>query len=168
MISNPHIPAFRYDPYTKKLTREGYDHAEMQNIRYQAVAQARESDEGNMWGVILGTLGRQGNLRQLEALRKIIPAQTMPILLSELSPSKLALFSSVVGAFVQTSCPRLSIDWGYAFDKPLLSPYECRVAVGDVDANWDGNEKGQVGEYPMDFYAAASAMTVARVKSSFT
>ena len=26
--------------------------------------------------------------------------------------------------WVQVACPRLSIDWGYAFPKPLLSPYE--------------------------------------------
>ena len=29
-----------------------------------------------------------------------------------------------VDAWIQIACPRLSIDWGYAFKKPLLSPYE--------------------------------------------
>lgn len=29
-------------------------------------------------------------------------------------------------SWVQVACPRLSIDWGYAFPKPLLSPYEVR------------------------------------------
>ena len=32
-------------------------------------------------------------------------------------------------SWVQIGCPRLSIDWGYAFDKPLLSPYEAHVAL---------------------------------------
>ena len=27
-------------------------------------------------------------------------------------------------SWVQVACPRLSIDWGMAFEKPLLSPYE--------------------------------------------
>ena len=27
-------------------------------------------------------------------------------------------------SWVQIACPRLSIDWGMAFEKPLLSPYE--------------------------------------------
>ena len=27
-------------------------------------------------------------------------------------------------SWIQIACPRLSIDWGYAFAKPLLSPYE--------------------------------------------
>lgn len=76
MIANPLVPAFRYDPYTKRLTRELYDHEEMRQVRGQAVAQARESlienarrvDEGEKeaWAVVLGTLGRQGNLRVLK------------------------------------------------------------------------------------------------------
>lgn len=29
--------------------------------------------------------------------------------------------------WVQVACPRLSIDWGLAFDKPLLTPYEVSL-----------------------------------------
>ena len=47
---------------------------------------------------------------------------------------------------LQVACPRLSIDWGYAFDKPLLSPYEASVAL--ERASWQT-------PYPMDFYANA-------------
>lgn len=80
MIANPTVPAFRYDPYTKRLTRELYDHEEMRRVRGQAVAQARESlvengkqqaeDEKEAWAVVLGTLGRQGNLRVLKVRYK--------------------------------------------------------------------------------------------------
>lgn len=76
MIANPDVPAFRYDPYSKKLTRERYDHQEMQAIRDDAVQTARKSldrpskdNEGSpspLWGIILGTLGRQGNLKQMQ------------------------------------------------------------------------------------------------------
>src|ERR1700761_6529911 len=80
MIANPSVPAFRYDPYSKKLTRERYDHQEMRATRGNAVTTARKSideiahrsstsddleGEPPAWGVILGTLGRQGNFRQL-------------------------------------------------------------------------------------------------------
>lgn len=91
------------------------------------------------------------------------------MLLSELSPSKLALFTGI-STFVQTSCPRLSIDWGYAFPKPLLSPYEASVALGAKGARgWGGmgfpavlqgreDDEPAQGEdgYPMDFYADQS------------
>lgn len=75
MIANPLIPAFRYDPYTKRLTRELYEHDEMRRLRGQAVREARDSLtvskkdsadwKGEIWAVVLGTLGRQGNLRVL-------------------------------------------------------------------------------------------------------
>lgn len=82
MIANPTVPAFRYDPYSKKLTRERYDHREMQTMRDDAVQVARKSlpshsiahdesgppsnNDSPLWGVILGTLGRQGSFKQLQ------------------------------------------------------------------------------------------------------
>lgn len=54
-----------------------------------------------------------------------------------------------VDCWVQIACPRLSIDWGYAFPKPLLTPYEALVAL-ETREEW-GHGKQDV--YPMDFYA---------------
>jgi 2-(3-amino-3-carboxypropyl)histidine synthase len=63
------------------LTRERYNHKEMRTTRGDAVTTARKSideiahrasatddleGEPPAWGVILGTLGRQGNFRQLQ------------------------------------------------------------------------------------------------------
>lgn len=202
MIANPRIPAFRYDPYTKRFVRELYDHAAMRQMRGEAVRQAEESTRGggggaapvaaaasdpaappapSSWGVVLGTLGRQGSLGVLNHLRSSLtshspPVPHVPILLSELSPAKLALFGQHLQAFIQTSCPRLSIDWGSAFPKPLLSPYEAAVALGRA-AKWEESVDGlgmqrapaldaandekrkqdfAGGDYPMDFYANES------------
>jgi 2-(3-amino-3-carboxypropyl)histidine synthase len=182
MIANPTVPAFRYDPYSKKFTRETYEHKEMKTIRGDAVKSARKGLKGGgagNWAVTLGTLGRQGSLSVLKVCRRprpctftdvqtiqsSLPAADNPpfmLLLSEMSPQKLALFSpEEITTFVQTSCPRLSIDWGYAFTRPLLSPYEASVAVGRVKG-WgglnlgsDANAKGE-GDYPMDFYSDKS------------
>ncbi|SPO24346.1 probable Diphthamide biosynthesis protein 1 [Ustilago trichophora] len=208
MIANPRIPAFRYDPYTKRFVRELYDHAEMRKMRGEAVRLAQDSVGGmdldpetsivkhkeqdgavegeriaaTGWGVVLGTLGRQGSLRVLESLTASLaehspPIPHVPILLSELSPQKLGLFGEHLAAFIQSSCPRLSIDWGSAFAKPLLSPYEAAVSVKKVKG-WQqdveglgmsrtpAGGKGEVpeedkhlpldGDYPMDFYSDAS------------
>ncbi|KAF9247000.1 putative diphthamide synthesis protein-domain-containing protein [Melanogaster broomeanus] len=168
MIANPTVPAFRYDPYSKKLTRERYNHDEMRTIRDQAVQSARKSISAfspplsqsqdslaldsatkisdpahlpHIWGVVLGTLGRQAITNQLSTSR--VPIPYMPILLSELSPAKLSLFSPHISTFVQTSCPRLSIDWGYAFDRPLLSPYETNVALGRAKGWMDEVKEGE-------------------------
>ena len=95
----------------------------------------------------------------------------MPILLSELSTAKLSLFNPHISTFIQTSCPRLSIDWGYAFDRPLLSPYETAVAVGKaigwVEEEKSGKDKMEGGVYPMDFYGAGTPWSVSRLKTSF-
>jgi 2-(3-amino-3-carboxypropyl)histidine synthase len=93
----------------------------------------------------------------------------MPILLSEISPAKLSLFNPHVSVFVQTSCPRLSIDWGYAFDKPLLTPYETAVAVGKVVGWMDDREAKTTEErrYPMNFYEAGTPWAIARVEAEY-
>lgn len=33
MISNPHLKAYKYDPYGKKMTIEKFDHDQMKGIR---------------------------------------------------------------------------------------------------------------------------------------
>ncbi|KAB1264972.1 2-histidine synthase subunit 1 [Camelus dromedarius] len=146
MIANPSVPAYRYDPYSKVLSREHYDHQRMQANRQEAIATARSAKS---WGLILGTLGRQGSPKILEHLESRLQALGLPfmrLLLSEIFPSKLSLFPEV-DVWVQVACPRLSIDWGTAFPKPLLTPYEAAVALRDI--SWQQ-------PYPMDFYAGSS------------
>ena len=99
-------------------------------------------------GVILGTLGRQGSPKIMDNLIRRIEETgrtSTTVFLSEIFPGKLSLFDEEVEAWVQIACPRLSIDWGLAFDKPLLSPYEMSVALDSVE--W------RTQAYPMDFYA---------------
>ncbi|CCG80788.1 Diphthamide biosynthesis protein [Taphrina deformans PYCC 5710] len=146
MIANPLIDAYRYDPYSKKFTLERYEHAEMKTMRREAISKARRATK---FGLILGTLGRQGSPKVLENLERQLQRAGKSytiLLLSEIFPAKLAQLSDIE-AWVQIACPRLSIDWGYAFDAPLLSPYELSVALDTVA--WRE-------EYPMDFYASES------------
>lgn len=144
MIHNPHIPAYRYDPYSRKFTREGYDQKRLVELRTDAIETARH---GKTFGLILGALGRQGNLHTVENLEKNLKAAgktVVKIILSEVFPQKLSLFDGI-DVFVQVACPRLSIDWGYAFNKPLLTPYEANVLL-----NQDVMFTEQY--YPMDYY----------------
>jgi 2-(3-amino-3-carboxypropyl)histidine synthase len=112
--------------------------------------EAEEAEESRpLWGIILGTLGRQGSpaiLARLEQRLRDAGVRFFTLLLSEVNPQKLAAFSSVA-AWIQIACPRLSIDWGHAFPAPLLTPYEAEVALGHTQ--WRD-------VYPMDFYARGS------------
>lgn len=148
MIHNPSIPAYRYDPYSRKLSRETYDHDEMYSLRRDAINSAKKARK---WGIILGSLGRQGNPNTMAMIENYLRDRDIPfvnLLLSEIFPGKLASMADVE-CWVQIACPRLSIDWGYAFPRPLLTPYEALIALG-IKEDW---ETANRGVYPMDFYA---------------
>jgi 2-(3-amino-3-carboxypropyl)histidine synthase len=166
MIHNPEIPAYRYDPYSRKLTHESYDHKELHTLRREAITSAKSAKK---WGLILGSLGRQGNPHTMNLIEERLEAQGIQfinLLLSEIFPGKLALMSDV-DCWVQVACPRLSIDWGYAFPRPLLTPYEALIVLG-MKEDWAANG----GVYPMDYYGREglgrtkdSRITVPRAES---
>ncbi|KAG8194793.1 hypothetical protein JTE90_017234 [Oedothorax gibbosus] len=146
MIANPQLEFYKYNPYDKRITSERYDYDKMAAIRKKEIETASKVQN---FGLILGTLGRQGSPKVMDNLRNVLQKGNkthVTILLSEIFPDKLKMFPDIE-AWVQVACPRLSIDWGYAFDKPLLSPYELAVVMKAVA--WQ--EK-----YPMDFYASQS------------
>ena len=156
MIANPTIRALRYDPYSKTLTDERYETDKMKSIRKHAIQQVMsllssppEQKHHLVFGIILGTLGRQGNPSILSRVRSLLQKHHKKyfiLLLSEIFPKKLDMFPNV-NVWVQIACPRLSIDWGHFFNKPVLSPYELEVALEEVQ--WKT-------VYPMDFYASGS------------
>nr|NVI71034.1 putative diphthamide biosynthesis protein 1 [Cucujiformia] len=113
MIANPKIQAYRYDPYKKEFTREYYEYDRMISVRKKSID---TSSTAGKFGIIMGTLGRQGNINVVEHIRKRLKdkdKKVVVILLSEIFPKKLELFHQL-DAFVQIACPRLSIDWGTA------------------------------------------------------
>lgn len=146
MIQNPHVQGhfYRYDPACLTLTREGFAHNELHVQRKAAIAAAKDA---RLVGLVLGTLGRQGSVGVLEEIEKLLQHRGVAhftILLSEISPERLALMSTV-DAWVQVACPRLSMDWGSsAYSKPMLTSYEAHVAFGDVTYK---------DVYPMDYYS---------------
>ena len=177
MISNPHVHVYyRYDPYSKVLTTESYAHEEMKSLRWQAIQRAKEAlVRGNpssptTFGILLGTLGRQGNPAIVQRIRQTLSMQrrdgstpecsiksethasrpvcrSFVLLLSEITPAKLALLDTKVHVWVQVACPRLSVDWGHYLaqnQKPVLTPYELMVALEET--SWQE-------VYPMDYYA---------------
>ncbi|PON69434.1 Diphthamide synthesis DPH1/DPH [Parasponia andersonii] len=181
MIANPGIRTFRYDPYLGKLFLEEYDQKGMRDSRKAAVARAKAATN---WGIILGTLGRQGNPRILDSLERKMRERGHSytvVLMSEISPARIGLFEDSVEAWIQIACPRLSIDWGDAFGKPLLTSFEADIALGSIPGWWEKRRNsdccgerrssgsscgcengggsndieggGGVGDYPMDYYA---------------
>ena len=116
----------------------------MKRLRNESIQKARKAKK---WGVILGTLGRQGSPAILKHVESVLKQRNMPyfvILMSEIFPERLKRFGKEVDAWIQIACPRLSIDWGHHFSKPLLSAYEFEVTM--KESEW--RER-----YPMDYYS---------------
>lgn len=143
MIANPDLPFLRYDPATQKMSKESYAFDSLHENRGRAIEEAKKA---RLVGVILGTLGRQGSVGVSDSIVELLEKRGIAhflMLSSEVLPAKLALFKDV-DCFVQVACPRLSVDWGQFFHKPLLSSYEAFVAWGDVEYQ---------ERYPMDYYS---------------
>lgn len=125
------------------------DHAQMHQIRQTAIRNA-QGNHIKTFGIILGTLGRQGNPsivhRLQDSLRKANKRYFL-LLLSEITPGKLQLLDKSVDAWVQVACPRLSVDWGHhlsATNKAVLTPYELMVCLEETEYK---------AKYPMDYYS---------------
>lgn len=143
MIHNSKLVTYRYNPYIKQLTVEIYNYKKMKKQRKCAIEEAKNATS---WGLILSSLGRQGNSKIYNRLTNMIKNRGLKftnIILSEIFPKKLDYFLDI-DVFVHVSCPRISIDWGHEFSKPMLNPYEATVALQEI--KW--REK-----YPMDFYS---------------
>jgi len=150
MIQNPSIPFYKYDPFSKKITRERYDHILMKRNRMAAINLFRRiisENKGSKIGILQSTLGRQGSIGIVESVSKKLGDKltSFTLLASELEPNRVELLAKGgVAALVQVACPRLSIDWGHFFNIPVITPYELQVAIGLT--KWRKI-------YPMDFYA---------------
>ncbi|RXG63208.1 Diphthamide biosynthesis protein 1 [Armadillidium vulgare] len=146
MISNPDANTYLYNPYSKLLSHESYNHAQMKSIRRREIDKCAIAQN---WGVILGTLGRQGSVKVLESIKNQLELRGKSytiFFMSEIFPDTLAKIEEI-DAWIQIACPRLSIDWGASYCKPLLNPYEASVTLKNIE--W-------CDVYPMDYYAYES------------
>jgi 2-(3-amino-3-carboxypropyl)histidine synthase len=146
MMANPDRSFFKYDPYTHICTREELDFGALRAVRLESMQRAMESRH---WGVLIGAIGRQGNPAIAEGVVRILKDVDVPytvvVMDEEISEARLQAYPAVE-AWVQIACPRLSLDWGYAFSKPLLTPYEFY-------ALYRGSGTLPEDHLPMDYYA---------------
>ncbi|ELY82268.1 diphthamide biosynthesis enzyme Dph2 [Natrinema pallidum] len=93
--------------------------------RYGAIHRAMDAEK---WGVIFCTKIGQG---RWEMAQEILDDNDNAYLITmdEVTPDRLRNFD--MDAFVNTGCPRITTDDGPQFHKPMLTPGEYRIAVGD-------------------------------------
>ncbi len=93
--------------------------------RYAAVHKAMDAEK---WGVIFCTKIGQG---RFDVAEEIVDENDDAYLITmdEVTPDRLRNFD--MDAFVNTGCPRITTDDGPQFHKPMLTPGEYEIAIGE-------------------------------------
>ena len=106
-----------------------------------------EAKEAKSFGVLISLKSGQMKLKEAINIKEKLEQNELTatlLALKEVSPSALMQFPGI-GAFVNTACPRLSLDDAPHFDKPLLSINETLVMLGEMKwedllrRGWFGN-----------------------------
>lgn len=143
MIQNPTAIFYKYCPFTKSMTREFYDYKLFLETRKLEKEKAMKCKNV---GVILSTLGRQGNEKILNNIINFMKNEGFIIYklaLKEINEEMLDYYNEI-DCFIQVGCPRLSIDWGSNYKKPLLNAYEVFNDLREYTMDYYGREKDQL------------------------
>ena len=111
------------DPVNNVVTLA--DTEQFMKQRYASVHKAMDAEK---WGVIFCTKIGQGRWEQAQEIVENNDDAYL-ITMDEVTPDRLRNFA--MDAFVNTGCPRITTDDGPQFHKPMLTPGEYEIAVGN-------------------------------------
>ncbi|SDR41905.1 diphthamide biosynthesis enzyme Dph2 [Natronobacterium texcoconense] len=102
--------------------------ADTEKFMKQRYASVHKAMDAKKWGVIFCTKIGQG---RWETAQEILEDNDDAYLITmdEVTPDRLRNFD--MDAFVNTGCPRITTDDGPQFHKPMLTPGEYEIAVGN-------------------------------------
>ena len=124
-------PTVVADPYEVRAYSVDHD---ADRVRKQRWASIQEAAEGQRFGVLIGLKSGQKRLEKaLQISRKLQQATKKPTLLAvrEITPESLLQYPSI-DAYVNTACPRISLDDSTRFKKPVLTANEALVVAGEL------------------------------------
>ncbi len=125
-------PTIIADPYEKRAYPI---QDEVQRILKQRWASISEAKKAEKFGVLIGLKYGQKKVREALEIRKRLQKSGKKVTLlalREITPEALMQFPSI-DAFVNTACPRLSLDGTPSFLKPILTLNETLVTLGEMD-----------------------------------
>jgi 2-(3-amino-3-carboxypropyl)histidine synthase len=135
-------PTFMLDPYMNEVTDMRKAAEERQKRAVLAVYKALDA---RVFGVITGLKEGQkmlGRGRWISKRLEINGRKVIQLAMRDITPERLAPHREIE-AFIQTACPRISID-GFTFDRPVLSIPQADALV----ALMEGREAGEFLERP--------------------
>jgi 2-(3-amino-3-carboxypropyl)histidine synthase len=135
-------PTFMLDPYMDEVV--DMEHAEEER-RKRAILAVYKALDAKVFGVITGLKEgqkMQGRSRWISQRLEMHGRRVVQLALRDITPERLAPHREIE-AFVQTACPRISLD-GFNFDRPVLSIPQADALV----ALLEGREIGEFLERP--------------------
>lgn len=100
---------------------------------------------GNVFGIIVSTKSGQNRLKlaiRLAGIAKMHEKQAHLIMMDLIIPDQLLAFK--VDAYVNTACPRITIDDAERFHVPILTPQEFEIVIGEK--KWDDLKMDEILE----------------------
>jgi len=130
-------PTFMLDPYMNEVTdmREAAEER-----RKRAVLAVYKARDANVFGVITGLKEGQkmlGRSRWISKRLEMNHRRVVQLAMRDVTAERLAPHREI-DAFIQTACPRISID-GFTFDRPVLSIPQADALVALIE----GREPGE-------------------------
>ena len=130
-------PTFMLDPYMNEVTDMQEAAGERRKRAILAVYKARDA---RVFGVITGLKEGQkmmGRSRWISERLERNGRKVVQLAMRDVTPERLAPHREIE-AFIQTACPRISVD-GFTFDRPVLSTPQADALVALIE----GREPGE-------------------------
>jgi 2-(3-amino-3-carboxypropyl)histidine synthase len=123
-------PVIVADPYENRVFSVDKEAAKLIRKRWASI---REAEQATEVAILIGLKIGQKRLDQALKIKRLLERRYRVVLLAlrEITPETLLQFPSI-DAFVNTACPRISLDDSERFDKPLLTPEETMVLLGKL------------------------------------
>ena len=124
-------PTVVADPYERRAYSVDSDAQKVKRQRWTSIQKAKESKR---FGVIIGLKSGQNWLEKALQVRdklKRTGKKTTLLAVREVTPEALMEFPSL-DAYVNTACPRISLDDAIKFQKPVLTIKEAQVVAGEL------------------------------------
>jgi 2-(3-amino-3-carboxypropyl)histidine synthase len=123
-------PLAMLDPYTGDATEMG--RKQIDRILRQRFGMIMQVDGAKVFGILIGE--KPGQMRRSLAMRlkRMLERHGKKgylIALEYIGPELIDFYP--VDAFVNTACPRIAIDDSIRYSKPLITPFELEVALGE-------------------------------------
>jgi 2-(3-amino-3-carboxypropyl)histidine synthase len=126
------LPVALANPYTMKV--EMLDDAEVMRLAKKRMAQITGARRAKRLGVIVSLKPGQRRLELARSLKNRLEEAGLEahiVALDEVSATTLGNFTEAE-AYINTACPRISLDGVADIKKPMLTPSEALVMLGDL------------------------------------